>query len=119
VPTHPRITRIAGDPTDRETRRAVFEAIGDCRNVLVVVTPAPQPEVVARFETYAPLVTPDSYLIVEGTILNGHPVMPEFGPGPSEAVRAILRGRSDFVPDHGLERFGVTFNPFGFLKRVG
>ena len=65
-----------------------------------------------------PLVPPGSYVVMEETIVNGHPVWPSFGPGPFEAARHLLAGRDDFVPDPDLERSGLTFNPQGFLKRV-
>jgi cephalosporin hydroxylase len=57
-------------------------------------------------------------VIVESTILGGNPVMPEFGQGPGDAVKTILKQRDDFMPDRSLERFGFSFNPRGFLKRV-
>jgi len=59
-----------------------------------------------------------SYVIVENTIVNGHPVWPGFGPGPLEAVKRILAANGDFVSDTKMEKFGLTFNPDGFLKRT-
>ena len=72
----------------------------------------------AEFALYAPLVPLGSYVVMEDTIVNGHPVWPSFGPGPFEAARQSLAARDDFVPDLDLERAGLTFNPQGFLKRV-
>jgi hypothetical protein len=66
---------------------------------------------------YSPLVTPGSYLIVEDTNVNGHPVVPEFGPGPMEAVRDFVRQCPDFEPDLHRETFLLTFNPLGYLRR--
>ena len=73
---------------------------------------------IAEFRAYEQLVPVGSYVIVESTILGGNPVMPEYGPGPWEAVTTILKERHDFAPDQHPERFGLTFNPRGFLKRV-
>jgi hypothetical protein len=45
-------------------------------------------------------------------------VWPEFGPGPAESVKQILNARGEFVPDPTMEKYSLTFNPGGFLKRV-
>jgi cephalosporin hydroxylase len=71
-----------------------------------------------EFNVYAPLVPIGSYVIVENTIVNGHPVWPGFGPGPLEAVKRILAQHGEFVADTTMERYGLTFNPNGFLKRT-
>ena len=47
----------------------------------------------AELELITPLLMPGDYLVVEDSNLNGHPVMPDYGPGPFEAV-AGLPGRS-------------------------
>jgi cephalosporin hydroxylase len=74
--------------------------------------------VLKEMELYSQLVTVDSYLIVEDTHVNGHPVPWEYGDGPYEAVREFLSKRDDFVVDKECERLGMTFNPSGYLKRV-
>ncbi len=74
--------------------------------------------VVAAFEAYAPLVAVDSYVVIENTVVNGRPVASSFGPGPHEAVNDLLRRHRDFVPDVAFERYTVTFNKNGFLRRM-
>jgi cephalosporin hydroxylase len=44
--------------------------------------------------------------------------VPGFGPGPHEAVVNILGRHGDFVPDPAGERYTLTFNRGGYLKRV-
>ena len=66
---------------------------------------------------YAPLVTPGSYLVVEDTNLNGHPVDSDHGPGPAEAVAEFLERNDGFVRDESKEKFLLTFNPGGFLEK--
>ncbi len=63
-------------------------------------------------------MSPGSYLVVEDTNVNGHPVMPEHGPGPYEAVQEFLKEDSRFQVDRSREKFLLTYFPGGFLRRV-
>jgi cephalosporin hydroxylase len=117
-PPHPRVTWIDGPPAREKTRERVVEATGDDPHGLLVIAPGPAGEIARTFRAYSPVVGVGSYAILEGTIVNGHPVLPGHGPGPTEAITMLLKNRTDFVPDHRPERFGFTFNPRGFLKRV-
>jgi cephalosporin hydroxylase len=58
------------------------------------------------------------YLIVQDTNINGHPVLPGWGPGPWEAVDEFLKTTDAFEIDRSRERFLFTFSPNGYLKRV-
>jgi cephalosporin hydroxylase len=73
--------------------------------------------VLDELRIYAPMVTADQYLIVEDTNVNGHPALPTFGPGPMEALDAYLLEDGNFEIDAGREKFFMTFNPRGYLKR--
>lgn len=74
--------------------------------------------VLDEMAAYAPLVTVGSYLIVQDTNINGHPVERTFGPGPMEAVVEFLATHRNFLLDRGRERFMFTMNPNGYLKRI-
>jgi cephalosporin hydroxylase len=74
--------------------------------------------VLAEMKAYAPLVPKDSYLIVQDTNVNGHPVLPNFGPGPMEAVDEFLATNDQFRPDTDAERLMFTMHPKGYLRRV-
>jgi cephalosporin hydroxylase len=74
--------------------------------------------VIREMETFSPLVTKGSYLIVEDTNVNGHPSDPGHGPGPWEAVTRFLAAHAEFQVDTGCERFLLTYNPRGWLRRV-
>ncbi|MCM8782629.1 MAG: cephalosporin hydroxylase, partial [Candidatus Omnitrophica bacterium] len=52
------------------------------------------------------------------TNLNGHPVEPDFGPGPREAVEQFLTGKKYFIVDKEKEKFYLTFSPKGYLKKI-
>jgi cephalosporin hydroxylase len=74
--------------------------------------------VLAELRLWSDLVTVGSYLIVEDTNINGHPVYADFGPGPWEAVREFLAERDDFVVDESRHRLLMTWNPGGYLRRT-
>jgi len=74
--------------------------------------------VLRELQLYAPMVTPGSYIIVEDSNLNGHPINPASGPGPMEAIDAFLRADDSFVVDSSREKYLLSFNPRGYLKRV-
>jgi cephalosporin hydroxylase len=78
-----------------------------------------QAHVRGELELLRPLLVAGDYLVVEDTNVNGHPVAPEFGPGPFEAVMEYLaRYPNDYVRDERREtKFGFTFAPRGFLIR--
>ena len=73
--------------------------------------------VLRELEVYGPLVTPGCYLVVEDTNVNGHPVLPDHGPGPMEAVEEFLATTDDFEVDRGRENRLLSFNPSGYLRR--
>jgi cephalosporin hydroxylase len=74
--------------------------------------------VLKEMESYAPMIPVGSYLIVQDSIVNGHPVRKDFGPGPMEAIGTFLAARDDFRPDRDRERLLFTMHPKGYLKRI-
>ena len=74
--------------------------------------------VLAELRAYAPLIPLGGYIIVQDGMLNGHPVWPNWGPGPYEAIADFLSETDDFEVDRSRERLRFTYNPNGFLKRV-
>lgn len=116
---HPRIERVVGYPHHDDVVEQVRDIVGDAPNALVVLgTLGSQKRMMAEFEAYHGFVPVGSYVIVEETIVNGHPVWPGFGPGPAEAVKQVLARHDNFAVDPRMEQLGVTFNPSGFLKRL-
>jgi cephalosporin hydroxylase len=73
--------------------------------------------VLEELRSYGSFVSPDSYVVVEDTNVNGHPVFPEHGPGPMEAVEEFLAETDEFEIDLAREKFFLTFSPRGFLKK--
>ena len=60
------------------------------------------------------------YLVVEDTCVNGHPLRPDFGPGPYEALEEFQRARPGVLErDVAREqKFGFTFAPRGYLIKT-
>lgn len=114
-----RAVTIPGDPADPATLAAAHEILGSSSDALVLLgTRRAAPEMLAEFEGLAGFVPVDGYVVVEDTIVGGHPVWPGFGPGPMRVARTIVRDH-DFVADRALERFGASFNRRGYLRRTG
>jgi len=116
-PAHLRITYLRGDPAAESTAARAREIVGERPQGIVILGGGDRGQVVRAFHNYAPFVPVGSYVIVEDTILEGNPVWPDFGSGPAAALRKII-GEGDFVAEPWAERFGLTFNAGGFLKRV-
>jgi cephalosporin hydroxylase len=116
-PEHPRITYIEGGSTAPEILdRVRQEASG---TVLVSLDSNHQRDhVLAELDAYSQFVSPGSYLVVEDTILNGHPVSPGFGPGPMEALEKWLPSHPEFRVDPKCEKLYMTSHRHGWLQRV-
>ena len=117
-PVHRRIRYVHGSSTDPAIVAQVRAAAEGKRAMVILDSDHAAAHVAAELAAYHDLVTIGCYLIVEDTNVNGHPVRPDFGPGPMEALDAFLAGRDDFVSDLDRERFLLTMNPRGFLRRV-
>lgn len=118
-PVHPRIEYRLGDTLAPESVAAVRDRAAGCGGPVLVIHDADHryDPCLADLEAYAPLVTSGSYLIVEDTNVNGHPVLSDWGPGPWEAVRTFLERHPEFTTDLDREKFQMTYNPEGYLKR--
>ena len=119
LPQHDRVTYVRGRPHGPHPRRAWenWSAKGVHAMVILGAT-ADRFKTAAQFEAYHRYVSVGSYVIVTNTIVNGHPVWPAFGPGPLEGVKRILREHGDFVADPSMEKYSLSFNPGGYLRRV-
>lgn len=75
--------------------------------------------VLAELESLRAVTRTGDYVIVEDGNINGHPVLPEWGQGPYEALEEYgLRYPDDYICDKSREeKFGFTFAPNGFLIR--
>lgn len=118
---HARIAYLVGDSASDAMLREVERRIpANRRHGLLLILDADHSaaHVLRELETWVPWLRPGDYLIVEDTIVNGHPVRPNFGPGPLEAVEAFLaKGAGRLVHDQAREaKFGCTFAYRGYYR---
>lgn len=74
--------------------------------------------VLTEMNLYSKYVTRGSYMVVEDTALNGHPIHPDTEPGPMEALEMFMKDNKDFVIDKTREKFLMTWHPNGFLRKI-
>lgn len=114
-----RIVHIQSKTQDPECAKTVEGLLVDGKRPVMLSHDAGHltHEVLADLELYGPLVTPGSYLVVEDTNIEGKPLGHEGVMGPGKAVEQFLAAHPEFEVDEACERFGLTFNPGGWLKR--
>jgi len=123
VRSHPRLRLLLGDSADPATIRAIGQLIPPARTrgmLLILDSDHTAAHVRRELEALVPLLRKGDYLVVEDTIVNGHPVRPEFGPGPLEAIEAYLAAHpGKLVADAAREnKFGCTFAYRGYYKVI-
>ena len=118
---HPRVVTFDGRSTDP----AVFaKAAATCDGkVVMVIQDADHTKegVLADLCAYGPLVSVGSYLIVEDGLVDLFRPGDGLGwlsDGPLAATEEFLRTNSEFVVDQDRERYILTSNPRGYLRRV-
>lgn len=116
---HPRIILIEGKSTDEETIERVRHIIPAPTGLVSLDSDHSYSNVLRELEVYCQLVGVGGHLIVEDTNINGHPVKPDFGPGPFEAVKEFLSNNSNFMRDDEVwQRNLFSFHQYGWLLRV-
>lgn len=117
-PRHDRVTYVTGSSTAPEVMAEV-ERLAEGRDRVLVILDSDhaRDHVLEELRIYGGLVSPGSYLVVEDTNVNGHPVFREHGPGPMEALDVFLAETDEFEIDAAREKFFLTFNPRGFLRK--
>lgn len=116
-PSHPRITYLGGRSS---TQPAVVEEMRSRaagRPALVILdSDHSQRHVEAELAAYAPLVPIGCYVIVEDSNIGR--IRKDLLPGPLEAIETFLAGTDEFEVDREREKFLITQNPSGYLRRV-
>jgi cephalosporin hydroxylase len=118
----PRVDYLRGSSLDGWVVAQIGRACLGVAPVMVVLDSDHDADhVFAEMQAYAPMVTQGSYMVVEDSNIGGHPV--NSGPpgsGPWAAIERFLQEHpGEFEQDRSREKYGVTFNPGGWLRRIG
>lgn len=117
-----RVFLVLGDSAKPDTAQAVKDVIGSRRTMVVLDSDHSKEHVAKELELYAPMVSPDSFLVVmDGVIkdLVGLHNIPEDAAtnNPEAAIEEFLPRHPEFSRDMMKNRFGISFAPGGFLRK--
>lgn len=121
MPKNDRITYLYGSSTSAEIIEKVKELVKGKEKIMVILdSDHSKDHVLKELELYHGFVSKGCYLVVEDSNINGHPVYSGFGqgPGPMEAMETFLPLHPEFAADKSKEKFLMSFNPNGYLKRI-
>jgi cephalosporin hydroxylase len=113
-----RVEVIKGDSVSPEVIDKIAEQVKGHVVLVTLDSLHTKDHVLKELKLYSKFVSVNSYLIVQDTNVNGHPVFKRHGPGPMEAVEEFLKDNKDFEIDRNMERHMLTYYPSGYLKRV-
>jgi cephalosporin hydroxylase len=120
-PQHKRIQYHIDSSISDETIEMVKKKASGKKSVMVILDSDHSKEHVAKeLKRYNQFVSMGNYLIVEDSNLDGNPIHSFLrrGQGPMGAIKDFLKENDSFTPDKKREKFLMTFNPSGYLKRV-
>jgi cephalosporin hydroxylase len=117
---HKRIVCITGDSASAEIVAQVRAHCAGKKTLVIHDADHRAAQVLADLEAYAPLVSPGMYLIVEDGIIDlftPKDGLGSFEAGPLKATEDFLKRHAEFVVDTDCERYLITHNPRGFLRK--
>lgn len=121
VRTHDQIRFLIGDSGSAEMAAQIAAMLPPDRGPLFMILDSDhsRDHVYRELNVLVPLLKRGDYLIVEDSCVNGHPVRPNFGPGPFEAaVDYVRENPSVLLHDKARERkFGATVAPGGYFRK--
>ncbi|MEA3195259.1 MAG: hypothetical protein QOD26_3592 [Betaproteobacteria bacterium] len=122
VGAHPRIDFLLGDSGAPEVAAQVRARLPATRGPLFMILDSDHKKahVLRELAVWVPVLRHGDYLVVEDGCVNGHPLRPDFGPGPYEAIEEYCAANpSAFERDVPREqKFGFTFAPRGYLIKT-
>jgi cephalosporin hydroxylase len=103
-----RVDFLLGSSTDPEIVAEVSRRAKGKKVLVILDSLHKREHVLNELKAYSPLVSLGSYIIVQDTPVGGI----------RRAIREFLSGNDSFLVDHRRERFVLTNNVDGYLKRV-
>jgi cephalosporin hydroxylase len=120
--THHRVVELTGDSSDPSVLSRVQEICLNKKTIVIQDGGHTRAQVLRDLEDYSPFVSLSSYFIVEDGIVDLFNPGDGIGfeeDGPLAAIEEFLSKNPQFQVDSSRERYILTYNPKGFLKRVG
>ena len=117
---HPRIEFLLGSSTSPAiVERARWAAERTGGPVMVILDSDHSRAHVGReMEAYGPLVTADSYMLVQDGVIDLLPIFAGGRPGPLPAIEEFLAAHPEFEVDERRDaQFLITHHPRGWLRR--
>jgi len=119
--SHKRIVQVTGDSSSEEVIAKVSELCQGKKVLIIHDGNHRKVQVLKDLKLYADLVSVGSYLIVEDGIIDLFEVgsaLAGYPEGPLAATEEFLMDNQNFIVDESRERYLLTYNPKGFLKRI-
>jgi len=122
-----RVDFLLGSSTAPAIVAEVKRRVAGHKAVLILDSDHRKPHVLGELRAYADIVPVGSYIIVQDSNINGHPVFIDANspggyyaghPGPMEAIEAFLASEPRFWADPLRERLLMTISPRGYLRRM-
>jgi len=122
IDSHERIRFLIGDSAAPEIVEQVLALLPADRGPIFLILDSDHKHVhvLRELRAWVPKLRAGDYLVVEDTIVNGHPVRPVHGPGPWEAIEDYLAEAPGLlIHDAAREaKFGGTFAVRGHYVRA-
>ncbi len=103
-----RITQLHGSSTDQQIIDTLKSMVADSSAIVVLDSDHSYDHVAKELTIYPQFVKKGFYLIIEDTHMKA----------TAAAVSDFMVDNNDFIVDESCEKFVLTFNPGGFLKRI-
>ncbi len=120
--SHKRIIEIEGDSTSPQVLEQTAKLCSGKSALVIQDGDHYRDGVLKDLRNYSPFVSLGSYFIVEDGIVDLYAAHEDLGmkvEGPLPAIADFLRENPNFVVDKERERYLLTYNPNGYLKRIG